>query len=315
MKRIISKFSLFLPFFGVLFLLCTQTSFATIVTSIKPIGLIAAAIGDQVEDVKVIVPDGASPHQYALKPSDVLAMNNSNLIVWVGPELEGFMTALIQKTQHKPIIEIAALDQVKPLLRKAKGHDHDSQETDHNHAEHDHEAGHHHGAYDMHLWLSPEIATQTAQAIYAALLKAHPEKQQILSNNLAQFQIDLRQTTKTVANQLNKVQNNGYFVFHPAYGYFESDFQLKNLGSITLNPSVQPGVKTVLDIQQKLKSEQAFCLFSEPQFDNRILNKIVENSDVKIGTLDPLGIAVPFNKTGYFQLLLNLSTQFEQCLQ
>lgn len=281
----------------------SSNSYATIVTSIKPIGLITAAIADQVDEVKIIVPNGGSPHQYALKPSDVLAINSASLIIWISPELEGFMIPYTKNIKDKPIIEISSLETVKPLQQFAKDHDHKQ------------DSKHHHGKYDMHVWLSPEIANQTALAIYNQLLKIYPEKEQVLRKNLSDFEIELQQTTKTVANNLNKVENSGYFVFHPAYGYFESNFNLKNLGSITLNPSVQPGVKTVLDIQNKIKEEHAVCIFSEPQFDARILNKIVENSDVKIGILDPLGIDVPFNQKGYFQLLLNLSNRLKQCLQ
>lgn len=279
-------------------------AFATVVTSIKPLGFIASAIADQVDEVAVIVPDGGSPHQYALKPSDVAAVNQADLVIWVGPELEGFMGGLLKKTQTQNQIAIADLVQVQPLLQKGQAHDHD----DHDHA-------HHHGEYDMHLWLSPEIALQAAEAIHLKLLSIYPDKAQLLDDNLSHFKQRLNQTTETIANQLNNMHNKGYFVFHPAYVYFEDQFQLNHLGSITLNPSVQPGAKTVYEIRQKLKDEQAVCIFSEPQFDDRLLNKIVENSDVKIGKLDPLGINIKLNKDSYSQFLLSVSSQFAQCLQ
>lgn len=44
---------------------------ADVVVSIRPIGFIAAAIADGVTPTEVLLPDGASPHDYALKPSDL----------------------------------------------------------------------------------------------------------------------------------------------------------------------------------------------------------------------------------------------------
>lgn len=65
---------------------------ADVVTSIKPLGFIASAIAEGVTPVTVVLPDGASEHDYALRPSDVRRIKNADLLVWVGPEMESFVT-------------------------------------------------------------------------------------------------------------------------------------------------------------------------------------------------------------------------------
>lgn len=63
----------------------TQAADAAVVASLKPVGFIASAIADGVTETEVLLPDGASEHDYSLRPSDVKRLQNADLVVWVGP--------------------------------------------------------------------------------------------------------------------------------------------------------------------------------------------------------------------------------------
>ena len=131
----------------------TQAADAAVVASLKPVGFIASAIADGVTETEVLLPDGASEHDYSLRPSDVKRLQNADLVVWVGPEMEAFMQKPVSKLPEAKQVTIAQLEDVKPLLMKSIHGDDD----DHDHAEKSDE-DHHHGDFNMHLWLSPEIA-------------------------------------------------------------------------------------------------------------------------------------------------------------
>lgn len=106
---------------------------------------------------KVLLPDGASEHDYSLRPSDVKRLQNADLVVWIGPEMEAFMQKSASKVPPQKQVTIAELAGVKPLLMK--GADDDDHESDHDHA--NSEKGddhHHHGEYNMHLWLARDSA-------------------------------------------------------------------------------------------------------------------------------------------------------------
>lgn len=60
--------------------LAAQTASADVLTSVRPVGLITAAIADGVTDTQILLPDGASPHDYALKPSD---LKKSGQRIWL----------------------------------------------------------------------------------------------------------------------------------------------------------------------------------------------------------------------------------------
>ena len=64
---------------------------ATIVTSVKPLGFIASSIADGITDTEVLVPAGASPHDYSLKPSDVQKLKSAEMVVWIGEDVDAFL--------------------------------------------------------------------------------------------------------------------------------------------------------------------------------------------------------------------------------
>lgn len=224
---------------------------AAVITSIRPLGFIASAIADGVTPTEVLLPDGASPHDYALRPSDVQRLQSADLVIWVGPEMEAFLGKPLAKISPAKQIALSALPAIKSELEKDAGHDHESEHEpahddhekghDHSHATHDDgDDGHHHGEYNMHIWLSPEMTKQAAIAIHAKLLELMPQNKDKLDANLLYFTDKIAQADEKIVKMLAPVQGKGYFVFHDAYGYFEKHYGLSPLGYFTVNPEIQP---------------------------------------------------------------------------
>ena len=283
---------------------------ANIISSVKPIAFITQAISDGVTNTDILLPDGTSPHTYSLKPSDLAKIKTAELIIWVGEDLETFMPTVLKNIDKNKQIELMDIPTIKSLLRTStNNHDQQKTHTHNNDSDHDH-----HGEYDEHIWLSPKIANEIAQAVHDKLITIYPDKKDIIDENLNEFTVKLAETEQNIAKKLINVQNSGYFVFHDAYGYFESQFGLKNLGSFTINPAVQPGVQTVYAIKRELKEHQAVCVFREPQFSPAVIEKIVNGTDVRIGELNPLGTDITLSKNAYSQFLLKLTQQLLDCL-
>lgn len=283
---------------------------ANIISSVKPIAFITQAISDGVTNTDILLPDGTSPHTYSLKPSDLAKIKTAELIIWVGEDLETFMPTVLKSIDKNKQIELMDIPTIKSLLRTStNNHDQHETHTHNNDSDHDH-----HGEFDEHIWLSPKIAKEIAQAVHDKLISIYPNKKDIIDENLNEFTVKLAETEQNIAKKLINVQNSGYFVFHDAYGYFESQFGLKNLGSFTINPAVQPGVQTVYAIKRELKEHQAVCVFREPQFSPAVIEKIVNGTDVRIGELNPLGTDITLSKNAYSQFLLRLTQQLLDCL-
>ncbi|WP_115436725.1 zinc ABC transporter substrate-binding protein ZnuA [Serratia marcescens] len=287
---------------------------AAVVTSIRPLGFIASAIADGVTPTEVLLPDGASPHDFALRPSDIQRLRSADLVLWVGPDMEAFLNKALVPISATRKLAVSELPAVKPLLMKGEDDDdHDHAGEAHNHADDDH--GHHHGEYNMHVWLSPEIAKVTAIAIHDRLLELMPQNKDKLDANLRQFENLLTQTDKNVGNMLTPVQGKGYFVFHDAYGYFEKHYGLSPLGHFTVNPEIQPGAQRLHQIRTQLVEQKAVCVFAEPQFRPAVINAVAKGTKVRSGTLDPLGTGIALGKNSYGKFLAQLSNQYVSCLK
>ena len=294
--------------------LTAQSANAAVVTSLKPLGFIASAITDGVTTTEVILPDGASEHDYSLRPSDVKRLQNADLLFWVGPEMEAFMVRSAQQVPAQKQVVMAQLDGVKSQLMKGADEDEHEGHEGHDHDENS-EHHHHHGEYNMHLWLSPEIARLSAVAIHDKLVEVMPQSRAKLDANLKAFEASLAQADKQVGNELAPLKGKGYFVFHDAYGYFEKQYGLTPLGHFTVNPEIQPGAQRLHEIRTQLVEQKATCVFAEPQFRPAVVEAVARGTSVRMGTLDPLGTNIQLSKASYSQFLSQLANQYASCLK
>lgn len=296
--------------------LVTQAQGA-VVASLKPVGFIAAAIAEGVTPVEVLLPDGASEHDYALRPSDIKRIKNADLVVWIGPDMEAFMARSVASLPAQKNLQIAELSGVKPLLIAGADDDEDHEAGHTSDLSEDAEAVHHHhdhGQYNMHLWLSPEIARQSAVAIHGKLLELMPQSKARLDANLQQFEAGLAKTNEDINAQLAPVRNKGYFVFHDAYRYFEKQYGLSPTGHFTVNPEIQPGAQRLHQIRTALVEQKTVCVFAEPQFRPAVIDAVARGTQVRKGTLDPLGTGISLTKDSYVKFLSQLSSQYASCL-
>lgn len=287
---------------------------SAVVSSIKPLGFIASAIADGVTPTEVLLPDGASEHDYALRPSDVKRLQSADLVVWVGPEMEAFMAKSMGQLATQKSIAISMLPEVKPLLMT--GNDNHSHTYGHqNDSTTNRDDYHAHAQYNLHIWLSPEIARLAAVAIHDKLVELMPQSRTQLDANLLHFEAQLAATDKQVRTRLAPLKGKGYFVFHDAYGYYETHYGLTPLGHFTVNPEIQPGAQRLHEIRTELVEHKAVCVFAEPQFRPAVINAVARGTSVRSGTLDPLGIGIKLGKDSYMQFITGLADQYSGCLK
>ncbi|RXK34022.1 zinc ABC transporter substrate-binding protein [Arsenophonus endosymbiont of Bemisia tabaci Asia II 3] len=288
-----------------------STTQADVVTSIRPLGFIAAAITNGVTEVQILLPDGASPHDYALKPSDLEKIKIADLFILVGSNLETFLEKPLAQLPTEKRITLAEDPAIKAhLLKSSEDSTAVNNKNSHGH-HHEHRA---HGAYAIHIWLSPDIASIAANIIHYRLVALYPKYKKQLDVNLRKFDEKLTQTDQNIAKMLQSVEDKRYFVFHDAYGYFEKRYHLASLGYFTINPIIQPGAQRLYQIRTMLAQKKAVCVFAEPQFRPAVIKAVIKDTDVYMGTLDPLGSGIGLSKDSYVEFLTALSNQFKSCL-
>jgi len=299
-----------------------QADAPAVVASIKPVYSLVAAVMEGVGEPVLLIKGGGSPHVYALRPSEARALERADIVVWVGEEMETFLA--------RPLSTLAAdagvvtlVDSDGLILLPAReggawdghdhgdeGHDHETHERHVESSDHDHDAG----EFDMHIWLDPRNGTAMAGSIAAALIEADPDNASIYRSNLARLDAGLAALENSIDESIEAVRETPFVVFHDAYQYFESRFDVNAVGSITVSPETQPGAARLRELRETIASTGARCVFSEPQFEPRLLETVVEGTDVAPGVLDPLGAELAAGPDLYFELMRGMADSLVDCL-
>lgn len=196
-----------------------------------------------------------------------------------------------------------------------KKHD---EHDDHAHEEHadgedDHDE-HDHGAFDAHVWLDPLNAKAIVHEIEETLAEADPENAEKYEANAEALMVKIDALITEVSADLEPVKDSGFVVFHDAYQYFEERFGMSAVGSVTVSPEVLPGAERISELHAKIKELNAVCVFSEPQFESKLVQTVTEGTDAKSGVIDPLGTGIENGPELYFTLIKNMATSFKTCL-
>ncbi|MFJ7110014.1 zinc ABC transporter substrate-binding protein [Pseudomonas sp. NPDC098740] len=300
-------FSIFVAFVASFLLMGSAHAEVKVLTSIKPLQLIAAAVQDGVAIPEVLLPPGASPHNYALRPSDVRKVQSVDLVYWIGPSMEGFLPRVLHG-RTLPSVAVQDLPGLKLRHFAEDSHSH-AEEAD----EHDHD--HRPGSLDAHLWLSPVNARVIATKMVADLSAADPANAARYQSNLKAFDERLDAMDLRLKARLAGIAGKPYFVFHEAFDYFEDAYGLKHAGVFSVAAEVQPGAQHVAAMRTRLQEVGKTCVFSEPPLRPRLAETLVAGLPVKLAELDALGGYTPATAQGYEQVLEKLGNDLAGCLE
>ena len=284
-----------------------------VVTTIKPLHSLIANVMDGVGEPALIIEGSTSPHSFTLKPSHAKLLEEADIIFWVGESIETFMERPLESiVKNAEVVEFMEVESINKLKFREESifEDHDDHDDHDDQSGHDHH-GHAHGEFDAHIWLDPMNAKEMVHEIAHELGDLDPaNKNKYEANAQATIQA-LDQLVNDIEKGINK--DAKFVVFHDAYQYFEERFGVRAAGALTLNTDVLPGAKQIADIQDVIKDRGIKCIFSEPQFNPKIITTIAEDMNIKTGVFDPLGANIDSNKDLYFKLIQNLGNELKGC--
>ena len=288
-----------------------------VVVSIKPIHSLVAAIMQGVGTPDLIVDGAASPHTYALKPSNARSLQEAKVVFWVGPGMEAFLQKpLAALGSNATIVELDDAPGITKLKFREGGAFEPHDDGDEHEASDDHAHGHDHdhGKFDTHLWLDPHNAKAMVSEITTSLVAADPANALTYQANQKALNDKLDALDTEIASTLAPVKDKPFIVFHDAYQYFEHRYGVRVSGSITVSPETIPGAQRVAEIHSKVADLGATCVFAEPQFEPKLVNVVLEGTSAKSGTLDPEAATLPQGPDLYFDLMRGIASSLKACL-
>jgi len=294
-----------------------------VVASILPLHALAAAVMEGVGRPHLLVPPGASPHTFQLKPSEAKKLQEADLVLWVGETLETFLEKPLRTLPKRArVVAVGELPGVETLPPRSggvwgeHGHDHGhGQGHRHKHGKAPAGVGEHDRGIDGHLWLDPMNGKAIVLGLAEVLAGRDPERAERYRANAAREAARIEALHAELEARLSPVASRPFVVFHDAYQYFERRYGLSAAGSITVSPERPPSAKRLAALRKTIRERGAVCVFAEPQFKAPIVASLAEGTGARTSVLDPVGAPPIEPGPGAYRALLDkLGRDLATCL-
>ncbi len=265
-----------------------------VVASIRPLALIADAVVTADDRVQQLVPDGASGHEYALRPSDRLLLAGADLVLWVGPVHEHFLGRALRGRPQLQAQDVPGLTR-RPARRLA-----DMAPVP--------------GSLDPHLWLDPDNAAAIARALAAALAAKAPARAAAYHANAEAFAARLLAQKTALLQRFAPLRGRPLIAYHDAYHYLDALLGLNFRGSLTHEPEHKPGARHVLAISRRVQKEKIGCLLMEPGADPALARRVFGSQPYRAEGIDELFTGAPRAPRGFEAGLAAMADGLAHCL-
>ena len=261
-----------------------------VVTTIRPMTMLVEAIaGDSVE-VHQLLPDSEVPHHYSLRIADRALLAQADLLLWVGPDLESFLSKSVTALRPEKVITATELPDIQWLSTTPEGQAANS---------------------DPHIWMNPNNGRVIATEVGNWLAAHYPGQREHLLAAQQLFNQQLSEMTAKTAANLSPLQQTNFIVDHDAFGHFGEAFGLHQSGALKTSTGLSSGAR---DFHQLLNQNDVRCIIAEPRHNHGRVEQLAAKLNAKIAVIDPLGADIPLGSKAYIQLIDDIGEKLTVCL-
>ncbi len=269
-----------------------------VVATILPVHSLVAGVMKGVAEPDLLFDAALSPHGMPLRPSQMRALGDADIVVRIAPQFE---TALVRPLARlRPGVRVLTLAGAPAVIVLPRRSGADAAALG--------------PGRDWHIWLSPDNAVAMIAAIAATLAAADPENSEAYRRNADRLSARVHRLDARLSAKFRAAHKAPFVVFHDAYQYLERHYGLARPGIVVITPEAGAGARTIRALRQRIGKGQVRCVFSEPQFSSRLVRALVEGTDARSASLDPIGRGVPAGPDAYFTLMSALADTMNSCL-
>lgn len=243
-----------------------------VLTSFSILADITQQVGGERVTVSSLVGPNQDAHVYQPSPQDVKKLLASRVFVVNGLGFEGWIQRLTQSSQYRGQTVVAS-EKIKPLaVKTSHGHDHGHR--------HDHGKG-----VDPHAWHNPQHVIQYGHTIAQALAKADPAGASYYQQRAQQFEQQLRQLDQSIEQQFATipVAQRKVITSHDAFSYLGQRYQIRFIAPQGMSTESEASAASVAKLVKQIRQEKVKALFVENMADQRLLQQISQETNVKVG--------------------------------
>ncbi|MBT6253946.1 zinc ABC transporter substrate-binding protein [Candidatus Uhrbacteria bacterium] len=244
----------------------------SVAATIFPVADIVSQVAGDLVDVELILDPGASPHTFELTPRKATRLSNVDRIFAIGQGVDAWAMQVASISDA----DVVELDQYTTLICE--------------------------GTCDPHFWLSIPRVIELVDDIAIELATIDPDHADTFTKNAKNYIAELTDVHRTVDNIMLDAPSRDLIVFHDSWNYFAEAYGLKIRGTFEPSPGREPSPKSLAELEDLVTEYSINRVYKEPQLSDKTLEPFVNDQDVEIGILDPLGGVE--DRTSYIDLMI-----------
>jgi zinc transport system substrate-binding protein len=261
----------------------TATSSIKVVAAMYPLEFVATAIGGDLVSVENFTPPGVEPHDLELTPSQVVTLDDADLLLFIS----GFQPALEEAAQQSAPADSLDLLSLKGLNLLTAAED------DHGHGggeEHADEEAHsdEEMVSDPHVWLDPERLIVVAKAVASKFSEVDPANSETFESNLSAFVTKLENLDEKFVSGLASCERDLIVTSHAAFGYLADAYGLSQEAISGLSPESEPTPKRLNEIGKEAKADGTTTIFFETLASPKVAQTLADDLNIEAAILDPI---------------------------
>lgn len=257
-----------------------------IYTTVYPLTYFTERIGGEHVNVQSIYPAGSNEHTFEPTQQDMITLADADAVFYIGLGLEGFIDSA-KKTLSNENVEFVATAESIPEADLGEGHSDEEEheqghdkgtEEEHNHAhEQGTEEAHDHGhEVDPHVWISPVLSQQIAEAVKDELVERDGENAEEYEANYEQLVEELKELDQSFEQMAAAAEQKTFFVSHSAFGYWANAYGLEQVAVAGLNSQDEPSQQELVEIVKQAEELNIDHIAFEQNVSSR-LTEVIQN--------------------------------------
>lgn len=243
-----------------------------VVSNFASYDFLRAIIGENDEiELTFLLGPGKDSHSYDPTAQDLITIQNSDLFVYLGGDIEKWSEKVLDTLENTNSKIICIADYVETT---------EKQEVDgaeHNH-EHNEEHEHSEGAFEGHIWTSPENAIAMINSLEQAMEEIDNKNSDKYKQNAENYIAEIRSVDNEIQQIVDdKVRDRLIFADKMPMQYFINYYDLNVSAAFSgCSTETEPSASTIAYLENKIREEGIPVVLYVELNDGRIAKTIAE---------------------------------------
>jgi zinc transport system substrate-binding protein len=246
-----------------------QSGDTRVVASFYPYAYVAEQVGGTHVDVDNLTSPGVEPHDVELKPRQVGAVQDADLVIYQ----RGFQSAVDGAVDQADRSGDDVLD-VATIVQQDETSAADSHEDE----AHD----------DPHTWLDPTTMITVAHEVEKRLTDADPDHASEFAANARRLDRELTRLDTEFSDGLKTCRTRTIVTSHAAFHYLAERYRLTQVPIAGIDPTNEPTPAQLATISSLVKREKITTVFAEELVSPAIAETVARETGARTATLDPI---------------------------